>query len=132
TPFHPLERLYVIQGDQETLVSNSLVFVLDQTGDGPDLSHSDYFFDLVRMVRRGVESQPAARLPTARGRQVELYPACRLMINADLRLGWSPLPPGPPPANYADYFASLLGSCRAIVENAADPARRSTFTPVAA
>jgi hypothetical protein len=131
-PFHPLERLYVIQGDEETLVSNSLVFVLEQAGDGPDLSHPDYFFDLVRMVRRGVESQPAARLRTAGGRQVELYSACRLRINAELRLGWTPLAPGPPPADYGEYFAMLLGTCRAIVDNAAHPARRSTFTPVAA
>jgi len=34
-PFHPLEWLYVLEGDAETLVSNSLVFLLNEAGDGP-------------------------------------------------------------------------------------------------
>ena len=130
-PFHPLERLYVLQGSGETLVSNSFVFVLAEAGDGLDLSHPNYFFDLVRMVRRGIARQPA-KLRTARGRQVELYAACRLAIDADPRLQCNPMPLGQPPDSYAEYFDLLYGAVGRIVRNAADPARKRTYTPVAA
>ena len=132
TPFHPLERLYVLQSAEETIVSNSLVFALDQAGDGPDLTNPNYFFELMSMVRRGVGRQPVASLRTAQGRQLELYAACRLTIDANLRLAASPMPLGPPPSNYAEYFELLLSAARGVVDNAADPARRFTYKPVAA
>ncbi len=132
TPFHPLERLYVVQGDDSTVVSNSLVFALDQTHDGPDLAYPSYFFDLIRMVRRGVGRQPVARLRTAQGRHMELYAACRLRLDDSLRLTTAPMPLGPPPANYGEYFELLYRSAKGVVANAADPARKSTFRPVAA
>lgn len=130
-PFHPLEQLHVMQGEGETLVSNSLVFLLQECGDGPDPSHPNYFFDFVRMVRRGITRQPA-RLRTARGRQVELYSTCRLAMDAALRLSCHPAPLGPPPGDYAEYFDLLHGAAQRIVDNAADPARKATYLPAAA
>src|SRR5687767_7307960 len=59
-PFHPLERLFVMRSGDEVLVSNSLVFVLAEARDTLDLSHSNYFFDFVAQVRRGI-GPPAAR-----------------------------------------------------------------------
>ena len=130
TPFHPMERLFVLQGADETLVSNSLVFLLDQAGDGLDLSYPDYFFDLLRAARRGVRTP--ARIRSASGRKVELHGACRLAINADLRLERRPQPLGPPPANYAELFALLTRVTQRIVANAGDSARRSAYRPVTA
>ena len=130
-PFHPLERLYVLRRPQATLVSNSLVFVLQEAGDGLDLSHKDYFFDLLRMARRGIGHQPS-RLRTARGQHVELYTACRLAIDCELNLQCNPMPLGPPPTNYEEYFEHIYNASRRIVENAADPARTTTYAPAAA
>lgn len=131
-PFHPLEKIFVLQGERETLLSNSLVFLLEQADDGLDSAHPTYFFDLVRMVRRGITRQPTATLPTARGRRVEIYVACRLWIDADLRLQCRPMPLGHPPTNYAEYFELLRGTAERIVRNAADPARKRTYQSVAA
>ena len=130
TPFHPLEKLYVIQGPDETLVSNSFVFVLEETGDQLDPEYPNYFFDLVRGVRAGVASQPN-KLRTRQGRHVELYAACRLSIDADLRLRCDPMPLAPPPSDFAAYFGLLYGAAAGVVQNAADSARKRVYTPVA-
>lgn len=128
--FHPMERLFVLQGEDETLVSNSLVFLLEQAGDGLDLEYPHYFFDLLRASRRGVLAP--ATLRTARGRQVEMHGACRLVVDAKLRLERRPQPLGPPPADFDELFELLSGVTRRIVDNAADSGRRSTFRPVTA
>ena len=130
-PFHPLEWLYVLEQTEATFVSNSLVFVLQQAGDGLDLSYSDYTFDVLRTVRRGTRQRPGG-LRTAQGGRVALYEACHLFIDKDLRLRREEMPQGPAPRDYAEYFALLAGSTRRVVENAADPARRAFYRPVAA
>lgn len=130
-PFHPLEWLYVLEQADSTLVSNSLVFVLRQAGDGLDLTHPGYTFDVLRTARHGTKRQPG-RLRTANGNQVALYEACHLFIDRDLRLHREEMPQGPPPHDYAEYFALLAGATRRIVANAADPARKAVYHPVAA
>ena len=130
-PFHPMERIFVLRLGDETLVSNSFVFLLVEAGDGVDLSYPSYFFDLLSQVRGGVGAQPH-RMRTAAGRQVEVYRACRVRIDADLRQSWEPMPLGPPPRNYAELFELLAGTARRVVANAAAAGRKRTFTPVAA
>jgi hypothetical protein len=130
-PFHPLERLFVMRNGDEILVSNSLVFVLAEAGDTLDLSHPNYFFDFVAQVRRGI-APPAARVRTASGRYVELYPVCNLELSADLGVRRVPKPIGPEPSCYADYFNVLLTTSRRLAANAASPNRKKTYRLVAA
>lgn len=130
-PFHPLERLFVLRGPDEIRVSNSLVFLLGEAGDGLDLAHPNYFFDLLAHVRRGI-LPPAATLRTAAGRQVELHFCCNLELRPDLTLSHAAKPLGPPPAGYADYFGMLLNTTEKLARNAAAPGRRTTYRLVAA
>ncbi|MGH9673129.1 MAG: hypothetical protein ACRD44_08105 [Bryobacteraceae bacterium] len=130
-PFHPLERLYVLRAGGETLVSNSLAFVVTEAGDGLDLRHPDYFFDLIAQVRRGI-APPTTRLRTASGNQVELYPCCNLEWQPDTTLRRVPKPLGPPPTCYAEYFALLRGTTERIAANARASGRRRTYRLVAA
>lgn len=130
-PFHPLERLFVMRSGDEVLVSNSLVFVLAEARDTLDLSHSNYFFDFVAQVRRGI-GPPAARLRTASGRHVELYPSCNLELSAELGVRRVPKPIGPEPSCYADYFNLLLTTTRRLAANAASSSRKKTYRLVAA
>jgi hypothetical protein len=128
--FHPLEHLHVIQRE-ETLVSNSLVFVLEESGEQLDLGYPNYTFDCVRIVRRGIARQPAV-LRTSSDRKIELYTTCRLHIDASLKLNCLPAPLSPPPGSYGEYYDSLYHAVSGIVANAADSARRKTYTPVTA
>lgn len=129
-PFHPLEWLYVLESGAETLVSNSLVFLFNEASDGPDLTHPNYLFDLLGVARQGIERPGLLR--TARGKQVKLYAACRLSVDANLELSRIPQPLGPPPGSYAELYELLAGSVERILVNAADPARKQTYRSVAA
>jgi len=130
-PFHPLERLFLIRKAEEVLISNSLVFLLTEAGDGLDLSYPNYFFDFVVQVRRGI-GPPAARLRTASGSHVELFPCCNLELSADLSIRRVPKSIGPAPSCYADYFHHLLQTSRDLAANAASRSRKKTYRLVAA
>ena len=130
-PFHPLERLFVLRGRGEARISNSLVFLLAEAGDGLDLSHAGYFFDLIGQVRRGI-APPATQLRTAAGSRVELFPCCNLELRPDATLHRAPKPLGAPPVRYADYFDLLVGTTRRLAANAGGPGRRARYRLVAA
>ena len=130
-PFHPLERLFALQRRDATFVSNSLAFLLTEAGESLDLSYPNYFFDLVRQVRRGI-APPPTRLRTASGAQVELYPCCNLELREDLSLRRVDKPLCPPPADYAEYHELLLSTTRRVADNARSPERKSAYRLVAA
>lgn len=131
SPFHPLERLFVLRDADGTRVSNSLVFLLTETGDGLDLGYPDYFFDWVRHVRRGVAPTPST-LRTARGREVELHVGVDLALAADATLARLDRPIGGPPDDFASYVAMLRETTHRLATNAADPRRRAPARLVAA
>jgi hypothetical protein len=124
TPFHPLERVFLLRRAGEVLVSNSLVFVLERAGDRLDLSYRDYFFDLLSHVRRGIAAG-RERLPTASGNSVELFRCCNVEMRSDLSVRKTPKPIGPPPACYADYFALLRRTTESLARNATSAAGKS-------
>lgn len=130
-PFHPLERLFVLRrGDGAVSVSNSLVFLLVESGDALDPLHPDYFFDLVRHVRAGILAP--AELPTKAGRRVELFRCCNLIWHSGGSLRREAKPLGPPPSCYADYFGFLERTIRGIARNAVASGRTRTYPLVAA
>jgi hypothetical protein len=129
-PFHPLERLFVLRNSDEIWVSNSLPFLLTQSGDGLDPAHPNYYFDFIRHVRAGIAVP--AMLHTAAGKTVEIVRACNLQLQPDGALHQTAKPLGPPPACYADYFAGLDGTTKTIARNAASPDRMRTYRMVAA
>ncbi len=131
SPFYPLERLYAMRCGAETIVSNSLAFALAEAGDGLDLRHPGYYFDFTAQVRHGI-APPAARLVTASGNHVELYPVCNLEFDAEGRLHRTPKPLGPPPSCYADYFEMLRGTAERLIANAQAAGRQRRYRFVAA
>jgi hypothetical protein len=131
TPFHPLDRLYVLRGDGEARISNSLPFLLTEAKDTLDHAHPDYFFDVVRDVRQGV-APPPPKLRTASGRGVEMLRACTIELRPDASLSRLRRQPGEAPSSYAAYVDLLDRTMRSVAANAADPRRRATYRLVAA
>ena len=130
-PSHPLERLFVMKRRDELLVSNSLVFVLVEAGDGLDLSHPGYFFDFMERCRRGI-APPVTALPTRNGQTVELFPCCNVRVGADRAPVFQPKTFGPPPQTYAHLFRLVLDTTKALAANAATSGRTQTYRMVAA
>lgn len=130
-PFHPLERIFSLRRDDEILLSNSLVFLLSEADDQLDIRHPHYFFDLLGSVRKGIAAPPA-RLRTAAGGEVELYPCCNLALDQRLGIQRIDKPCSTPPEDYAAYFRLLLATTQAIAQNAAAPQRLADYRLVAA
>jgi len=130
-PSHPLERLFALQRRDELFVSNSMVFLLSQAGDGLDLSYPRYYFDFLERSRHGL-TPPETQLPTRNGQAVFLFPCCNVRVGANLAPIVEPKPLGPPPRTYADLFRGMVGATRALAANAMAGGRTRTFRLVAA
>jgi hypothetical protein len=130
-PSHPLERLFALQRRGELFVSNSMVFLLSQAGDGLDLSYPRYYFDFLERSRHGL-TPPETKLPTRNGQAVYLFPCCNVRVGANLAPIVEPKPLGPPPQTYAELFRFILGSTRNLAANAMASGRARTFRLVAA
>ena len=131
SPFHPLECLYTLAGEDELLVSNSLAFLLVEAGDGPDIGYTDYFFDLLRHGRRGIPNLRVG-LPTARGGAVRPFQVCNLRVGADLQPVELPKAVPPSPADYEDCRAMLARAAERVARNATADGRKAKYRLVAA
>lgn len=127
---HPMDRLQYLRLPDELLVSNSLAFLLAQAADSPDPEYLFYDRDIISFVD-GL-SAAVRRLPTRRGRVVELLYCANLTVDRDL--GVSERRRTQPRAftDYADYVTFLTAELAALDRNARDPTRaRSRYEPLA-
>lgn len=130
-PSHNLEHLYSARRGTRLLISNSLAFLLSQTGEGPDPAHPDYYFDLLRHYRAGL-GRRIKSLRTSSGNRVRVHDCENLTISADLDVSTARRHFGEPPRDYGHYVGMLDGVVAAVIENGAHPARTHRFTPLVA
>jgi hypothetical protein len=127
---HPMDRLQYLRLPDELLISNSLTFLLAQGEDGPDPDHRFYDRDIIGFVD-GV-SAAVRRLPTRRGRVLELLYCANLTVDRDLRVSEQRRPQPRGFTDYADYVRFLTAELAALDRNARDPGRlRSRYEPLA-
>jgi hypothetical protein len=127
---HPMDRLQYLRLPDELLVSNSLAFLLAQAADSPDPEYLFYDRDIISFVD-GL-SAAVRRLPTRRGRVVELLYCTNLTVDRDLRVSEQRRAQPRSFTDYADYVTFLELELAALDRNARDPARvRSRFEPLA-
>lgn len=130
-PSHNLEHLYSSRRGSRLWISNSLAFLLSQTGEGPDPAHPGYYFDLLRHYRAGLGTREK-RLRTASGRRVRVHDCENLTISTDLDVFTARRQFGEPPRDYRHYVGMLDGVVAAVIDNAAHAARTHRFTPLVA
>jgi hypothetical protein len=127
---HPMDRLQYLRLPDELLVSNSLAFLLTQASDEPDPEYPFYDRDIISFVD-GL-SAAVRRLPTRRGRVVELLYCANLTVDRDLNITEQRRVQSRSFSDYADYVAYLAAELVALARNAQDPARaRLRFEPLA-
>jgi hypothetical protein len=130
TSSHPMDRLQYLNLPDELLVSNSLAFLLAQAADGPDPEYRFYDRDIISFVD-GL-SAAVRRLPTRRGRVVELLYCANLSVDRDLRVSEQRRTQPRAFADYEDYIVFLTAELAALNRNARDAGRaRSRFGPLA-
>lgn len=129
SPTHPVERIYSIRCGNNLIVSNSWVFLLVSTGDQPNLGYADYFFDL-RDNFRGWKHIPTT-LCTQNGHSISLVDIRNMMATIDLKVQYAAKRQSRAPQTYTQLEESYQGAVDLVIDNAADPARRQRYRPVA-
>jgi hypothetical protein len=129
TPNHTLERLYVMTAGNSVLASNSLPFLLARAQDDLDphcLTYAERLTSIVEGLNWYIRT-----LPTRDGRRVGLVYHANVIVTPDLQIVERPKAPTREFKDYADYTNFLQRTLAAILRNAADPARRHSYAPIA-
>lgn len=125
--YHWIASLRV--GD-DLLVSNSVVFVLAEAGDAPDIRYPYYHFRILQARRWGLRKQGWAT-PTRNGNQMILHHWRNLFVSPDLACSAVDRGRSAAPRTYAEFSGLLRGTLGSIFENAADTGRAMPLTPLA-
>lgn len=126
---HTLQPLYVVRLPRAIVVSNSMVFALQATGNSLDARYRYHDVDIMSVVlgiRDAVRS-----LPTSQGAQLEIFYHCNLRIKHSLCVDVEPKPLPPRFEKFEDYASFLQSEVSAVVANATAAERPVRFTPLA-
>lgn len=135
-PRHPYEHTWVLQNEDVTLVSNSLIFVLEAGGISEDgklleVLHQTLVQQTYREGRRGVDR---ARLLAARGDGWRLYRMVFFdyVIDEHGRVSRIWRDPVRPPSTFSDYAKFLEATVTRLASNGLASERMSKLDPIAA
>ena len=122
-------RLYSTRLQGALLLSNSLAFLMEAAGVGPDPGFGYYSGEMLLQSVLGV-NRTRTSLPTTGG-HVDVHECVNLEILPDLGLRRHPKSAAQAPRTYHEYVAVLDEAIKATLENASDPQRLRIFPPVA-
>ena len=125
---HTLAQLFVMRLERETLVSNSLAFLLSEAGDDLDRKYKFYAHDMMSVmdgIRKYVPS-----IPTRDGNRVEQFYFSNVSVDRAGRITRKEKPLPPAFQDYGDYMRFLEQQVRAFAANARDPARKHQYEPI--
>ncbi len=129
-PSHIYERLYALRRGGELFVSNSLVFLLAQSGAELDEAGANYAKTLYRTY--GVRAVDRS-LPTREGDELRLFYCSNLVVRPDLEIEEVPKNVTPEFEDFGAYRDFLESSVARVFENAGDSNRAVKYVrPVAA
>ncbi|RZT18507.1 hypothetical protein EV589_2767 [Mycobacterium sp. BK558] len=137
TPSHTLERIQYIRRGDETLVSNSLVFLLTAARAELDPHHAGYATDFAGIVYDGMQKFDTAipvrfiegpRRTNGEAHLVYVNNAC---FHRNGRVSFLEKPAGQPFETYDEYVALLTDVLQQTVDNACAPSRAATYSPLA-
>ena len=119
-PSHIYERLYALHIGEQLFVSNSLVFLLCQSGEWLDEVGANYAKTLYRTY--GMRAADKS-IPTRAGDQIRLFYCTNLVVQPDLEIEEVPKRGPTEFADFRSYRNFLESSVARVVENAGDSNR---------
>jgi hypothetical protein len=139
TPSHTLERVQFIQRRDETLISNSLVFLLTTAGAELDPHHAAYASDFTDIIHNGIDAFDTAiplcfsgspeNAAESRGEGHLIY-LKNVRLHHDGRISFDEKTAAPPFETFDQYVASLGDVLQKTVINAASPYRKTRYSPL--
>lgn len=129
SPTEPYRGLVSLKTPKITFISNSLPFLLAQTGDKPDIDYLDYYNDLFHNFNRGHVRRPRP-LVMKNGSRVYIHFCCNITFG-QYKITKIPKIISDPPTDFEDYRDRLVAMLVRLRENATDPRRdKQIYQPV--
>lgn len=126
SPSHLSDCLVSIHLGKQMLVSNSIVFLLVQADDMPDVSYPFYINDLLRLHQTGFSKKPK-RIRTEKKNDILFHFSCNFFIGPDLSLLRQEKNVPSSPQDFKEYVELLEKSLRELARNASDPSREFRY-----
>lgn len=136
TPSHTLERIQYIQHGAETLISNSLVFLLRAAGASLDPEYAGYATDFAGIIRDGIRAFdtviPVRFTDGSAQTHGEAHLICvhNVRFHDGGRISFQDKSVGRPYETYDEYVALLTDVLESTVRNASAPDRVLTYSPL--
>ena len=118
TPSHTLERVQFIQRGGETIISNSLVFLLSAAGAELDPKHAGYATDFTHVIRYGIDGFRRT-IPTRGGENVQLVYLKNIRLNKSGGVSFVDKPAPQSFDSYETYVDALTDVLRQTIRNRA-------------
>lgn len=125
TPTHMQEYLFGVRKGDKLYVSNSMPFVLAESGEQLNPDYYDYEYDL-NSTMLGYEHCRRST-PLLGGNKLLIYRGCRIVVDADLNITEERQNHKFPMGNFSEYKASVLGVMQRMVANAQSPKRKHQY-----
>lgn len=122
--------LFSIRDERSVCVSNSPAFVLAVAKQQPDQAYPFYAYDLLRIYRQGLYV-PDGRLKLRSRRVLHVHYTVIITVDARAAVRLESPQPGPRIEDYRSYVDRLQGGVHGVLGNAADPARKRGYRPLA-
>jgi hypothetical protein len=129
TPCHTLERLFVIQEPSKLYISNSLTFCLTLSGNSMDPGFALYQ-GVYDSITKGFEEY-VVEFPLNAGKKIESYVYCNISITSDLYVNIEKKNKAPNFTSFEEYRHFLECSIEALINNANDNRRLTTYASLA-
>lgn len=119
------EYLFGVRKGDRLYVSNSMPFVLAESGEQLDPDYYDYEYDL-NSTMLGYEHCRRCT-PLLGGNKLLIYRGCRITVDADFNITEERQNHKFPMGDFSEYKASVLGVMQRMVENAQSPKRKHQY-----
>lgn len=126
-----LAPLFSLQKDGRIHVSNSHVFAMSLAGEQPDACYPFYHYDIVRIWRHGLHAMDGSLRLSSKCR-LGVHFSCILKVGTNGKSKFRAHPPGAKPQDFRSYKQLLEDGLKAVLENAADPSRKSPLGSICA
>lgn len=128
-PTHTLAPVYLLRRSESILISNSLPFLLAESGRRLRPQYPFYDRDIMSVIL-GLQGYVRS-LPTDGDSRIELYYLANIRIDTSLRVEVAPKTSQRPFHHYADYLRYLVAESRSLADNARDPTRAIRYDVLA-
>ena len=122
--------LFSIAKSDSLFISNSLIFATTTAGESPDPVYPFYSYDVTAIWRQGLHCS-SGELPLQSGNSLRVHFTTLFSVGKDCTLQFATHPAGPAPTEYRSYHDLLASGVQQVFQNAADPARRFPYQPLA-